>query len=112
MDYNMHVYLYYFVPDGPVTNSVPEGGMPVVSTGQELRFWGMDGQSPELISVTLQRTKTHGSALKCYGRHSGALQDREPRLSAGSVTAHTCASSCPTYDSGSSSEAKEGYVRI
>ena len=38
MDYNMHVYLYYFVPDGPVTNSVPEGGMPVVSTGQELRF--------------------------------------------------------------------------
>lgn len=52
----MHVYLYYFVPDGPVTNSIPESGMSVMPTGQELRFRGMDGQSPEFISVTLWRT--------------------------------------------------------
>lgn len=56
----MQAYLYNFVPDGPVVNSVPQGGMPVVPTGQELRFGGMDGQAPELISVTLQRTKTDG----------------------------------------------------
>lgn len=56
----MQAYLYDFVPDGPVTHSVPQGGVPVVPTGQELRFGGMDGQSPELISVTLQRTETDG----------------------------------------------------
>ena len=60
----MQAHLYNFVPDGPVTNSIPQGGMPVVPTGQELRFWGMDGQSPELISVTLQRTETNGRPLK------------------------------------------------
>lgn len=38
MEGNVHVYLYYFVPDGPVTNGVPENGMPVMPTGQELRF--------------------------------------------------------------------------
>lgn len=53
----MHVYLYDFVPDGPVTHSIPESGMSVVSTGQELGFRGMDGQSPELISVTLQKPR-------------------------------------------------------
>jgi hypothetical protein len=56
----MHVYLYDFVPDGPVTNSVPESGVLIMPTGQELRSGGMDGQSPELISVTLQRTTTRG----------------------------------------------------
>lgn len=56
----MHVYLYDFVPDRPVTNSIPESGMLVMSTGQELRFGGMDGQPPEFISVTLQRAKTQG----------------------------------------------------
>lgn len=66
----MHVYLYYFVPYGPVTNSVPESGVPVMPTGQELRFRGMDGQSPELIRVTLQRTKTNGNSLKRYNQHS------------------------------------------
>lgn len=54
----MHVYLYDFVPDGPVTNSVPESGVSVMPAGQKLRFGGVDGQSPELIGVTLQRTKT------------------------------------------------------
>lgn len=56
----MHAYLYDFVPDGPVTDSIPESGVLVMSTGQELRFGGMDGQPPELISVTLQRTETRG----------------------------------------------------
>lgn len=69
----MHVYLYYLVPYRPVTSSVPQSGMPVVPTGQELRFRGMDGQSPELISVTLQRTKTNGSSLKCYNQHSASM---------------------------------------
>lgn len=64
MECNVHVYLYYFVPDGPVTNGVPESGMPVMPTGQELRFCGMDGQSPELVGVTLRGTKTKGRALK------------------------------------------------
>lgn len=54
----MHAYLYDFVPDGPVADSVPESGMLVMPTGQELGFGGMDGQPPELVSVTLQRTKT------------------------------------------------------
>lgn len=70
----MHVYLYYFVPDGPVAHGVPESGMPVMPTGQELRFGGMDGQSPELISVTLQRTNTKGSSLRRYSPHPAASQ--------------------------------------
>lgn len=64
MESNVHVYLYYFVPDGPVTNGVPESSMPVMPTGQELRFRGMDGQPPELVGVTLQGAKTKGSALR------------------------------------------------
>lgn len=67
MECNVHVYLYYFVPDGPVANSVPESGVPVMPTGQELRFRGMDGQSPELVSVALQTqgrlTETRPSTL-------------------------------------------------
>lgn len=101
----MHVYLYYFVPDRPVTNSVPQGGVPVMSTGQELRFWGMDGQSPELISVTLQRTETNRSSLKYYSQHPGALRDHEPWLTAHSGISPICFSSSLT-------EAEEGDVSI
>lgn len=101
----MHVYLYYFVPDRPVTNSVPQGGVPVMPTGQELRFWGVDGQSPELISVTLQRTETNRRSLKYYSQHPGALQDHEPWLTAHSGISPICFSSSLT-------EAEEGDVSI
>lgn len=105
MEYNMHVYLYYFVPDRPVTNSVPQGGVPVMPTGQELRFWGVDGQSPELISVTLQRTETNRSSLKYYSQHPGALQHHEPWLTAHAGISPICFSSSLT-------EAEEGDVTI
>ena len=76
----MYVYLYYFVPDWPVTDSVPQSGMSVMPTGQELRFGGMDGQSPELISVTLQRSKTNGRSLTHSNHHAGAMKGDEPGL--------------------------------
>ena len=39
----------------------------------------MDGQSPELIGVTLQRTETNGRPLKYYHQHSG-VPNRAARL--------------------------------
>lgn len=63
MECDRCAYLYYFVPDRPVTDGVPQSGVSVMPAGQELRFGGMDGQSPELISVTLQRSETNGRSL-------------------------------------------------
>lgn len=46
-------HLYDSVPHGPVAGCVPQGGMSVMAAGQELWLGGVDGQSPELVSVTL-----------------------------------------------------------
>lgn len=36
---------------------VPQADLPVIATGQELRPPGVDSQTPQLISVTLERTR-------------------------------------------------------
>lgn len=53
----INLYLYNLVPDRTMSSSIPEGNVFVMSTSKELRFRGMDSESPKLVSVTLQEQK-------------------------------------------------------